>query len=41
MTNSDIKMLAIVVVGVLVAHFVAAKLPFLNSYESYEAYPVA
>lgn len=41
MTQGDIKLLVIVVVGVIVAHFIAAKVPFLNSYESYEAYPLS
>jgi hypothetical protein len=29
--------LIIVIVGVLVAHFIASRVPFLNSYEAYEA----
>jgi len=30
--------LAIVIVGVIIAHFIASRVPFLNSYESYESY---
>ena len=32
--------IGLIVVGVLVAHFIASKIPFLNTYESYESYPV-
>lgn len=33
-------LLGIVVAGVIIAHFIASKVPFLNTYEAYEAYPM-